>query len=177
MKDPRETAIRYLATLSLIPVEPSQIATSTLQEKLAERGFEISVRSLQRDLKDKLSAHFPLQCDETQRPFRWSFTKGAFYDLPALDTASALAYFLAEEQLRSLLPQSVADQLNPQFNAARKFLSNLEENGLAHWAKKVRALPNGKALIPAAIDEDVWRVTTEALLHNKQLEVTYLSRD
>lgn len=177
MKDLRETTIRYLTTLSLIPAQPGKIATTTLREKLAERGFDISLRSLQRDLKDKLSAHFPLVCDDSQTPYRWSFLKGSFYDLPALDTSTALAYYLAEEQLRSLLPASVAEQLSPQFNAARQFLSNLQSNGLAHWAKKVKALPNSKALIPAPVNEDVWRNVSEALLSNKQLKVVYLSRE
>lgn len=177
MKDLRETAIRYLVTLSFIPVLPGKIATSTLKEKLADKGFNISSRSLQRDLKDKLSTHFPLVCDDSEVPFRWSFAKGYYFDLPALDTASALAYFLAEEQLRSLLPQSVADQLSPQFNAARNFLANLEGNGLALWVQKVRALPNSKALIAAPISEEIWRSVTEGLLNNKQLEVSYLSRE
>lgn len=177
MTDPRETAIRYLTTLSLIPMEPAKIATTTLLEKLKERGFSVTSRSLQRDLKDKLSAHFPLQCDEAEKPYRWSFVKDSHFNLPALDTARALALFLAEEQLRDLLPQSVTDQLNPQFEAARQYLTNLQENGLANWTKKVRALPSGRVLVPAAISESVWRNTTEALLFNKQIKVEYLSRD
>ncbi|MEN9464532.1 MAG: hypothetical protein RL217_713 [Pseudomonadota bacterium] len=177
MKDPRETAIRYLTMLSLIPPAPGKIAITTLQAKLADRGFEINLRSLQRDLTDNLSAHFSLICDDSQRPYRWSFSENAFLNLPSMDTPSALAYFLAEEQLRSLLPQSVADQLKPQFNSAKKFLANLTENGLADWTKKVRAIPNGKALFPAAINGEVWRNTTEALLQGKQLNVIYASRE
>lgn len=176
MNDPRETAVRYLTTLSLIPMEPGKIATPTLLEKLKERGFNVTPRSLQRDLKDKLSASFPLQCDESERPYRWSFVKDSYFNLPALDTARALALYLAEEQLQGLLPQSVTDQLSPQFFAAKQYLSNLQENGLASWTKKVRALPDGKALTPASVSESAWRNITEALLFNKQIKAEYLSR-
>jgi predicted DNA-binding transcriptional regulator YafY len=37
-------------------------------------------------------------------------------------------------------------------------------------------LPNGKALIPAPIDEDVWRKVTQAMLEKQQLMVKYRSR-
>ena len=176
MSENKDTLLRLLATLQLIPRHPGRIATTTLQDKLADRGFKIDLRSLQRDLKDKLSSHFPLHCDESVRPYRWSFVADTQINLPELDTPAALTLCLAEEQLRSLLPASVADQLKPQFQAARQHLNSLEYNQLADWAKGVRALPNGKALIPAPLNDDVWARVSEALLHQKQLQVTYLSR-
>ncbi|MBE0508121.1 MAG: hypothetical protein IBX50_15640 [Marinospirillum sp.] len=51
MADP---LLRNLTLLQLIPRDPGKIATTTLQEKLAERGYVIDLRSLQRDLKGKL---------------------------------------------------------------------------------------------------------------------------
>lgn len=176
MSENKDTLLRLLTTLQLIPRYPGRIATTTLQTKLSDRGFNIELRSLQRDLKEKLSSHFPLVCDETERPFRWSFIADAQISLPELDTPAALTLCLAEEQLRSLLPSSVADQLKPQFNAARQHLDSLEHNQLAGWAKRVRALPNGKALLPAPLKEAVWAKVSEALLSQKQLEATYLSR-
>ncbi|SFB86709.1 Predicted DNA-binding transcriptional regulator YafY, contains an HTH and WYL domains [Marinospirillum celere] len=176
MSESKDTLLRLLTTLQLIPRHPGRIATTTLQGKLADRGFSIDLRSLQRDLKEKLSSHFPLICDESVRPFRWSFIADAQINLPELDTPAALTLCLAEEQLRSLLPASVADQLKPQFQAARQHLDSLEHNQLAGWAKRVRALPNGKALIPAPLKDEIWSKVSEALLHQQQLEVTYLSR-
>lgn len=176
MSDTKDTLLRLMMTLQLIPRYPGRIATPTLQEKLAERGFVVELRSLQRDLKERLSLHFPLMCDETVRPYRWSFSADAQVSLPTLDTPAALTLCLAEEQLRSLLPASVADQLNPQFQAARQHLASLEHNQLAGWAKRVRALPNGKTLIPAPLEDRVWAQVSEALLHQKMLQVDYLSR-
>ncbi len=176
MSKSKDTLLRLLTTLQLIPRHPGRIATTTLQAKLSDRGFNIDLRSLQRDLKEKLSSHFPLVCDESMRPFRWSFISNAQISLPGLDTPAALTLCLAEKQLRSLLPASVADQLNPQFQAARQHLDSLEHNQLAGWAKRVRVLPNGKALLPALLEDDVWAKVSEALLSQQQLQVAYLSR-
>lgn len=176
MAEPKDTLLRLLVTLQLIPRLPSRIATTTLQEKLAERGFHVTLRSLQRDLKDRLSLQFPLVCEESERPYRWSFRADAQISLPGLDTPTALTLHLAEEHLRTLLPSSVADLLNPQFKAAQQHLQSLAHNDLAHWAKSVRALPNGKTLIPAPVNPSVWRDITEALLNKLQIHVSYLSR-
>ncbi|WP_317988448.1 WYL domain-containing protein [Pseudomonas aeruginosa] len=93
-----------------------------------------------------------------------------------MEPSTALALHLAESHLRTLLPQSVLDLLGPQFNKARNYLDNLGQNDLAHWARRVRAHPNGKALLPAQIDADVWRAVSDALLACRQLRVDYLSR-
>lgn len=171
-----EALFRYLTLLQLIPRLPARISTPVLQEKLAERGYVFELRTLQRDLKDKLSRHFPIVCHDEERPFRWSFDRQAQFNLPSLDPASALAFHLAESHLNSLLPQSALAQLNPQFSAARKYLEGLEQNGLAHWARRVRSLPNGKALLPAEVAPQIWERVSTALLERRQLKVDYLSR-
>jgi len=176
MSTPKDTVLRQLVLLQLIPRYPARIDTGTLLEKLADRGFYVDARTVQRDLKDRLSVYFPIICHDETCLYRWRFDSQAQFNLPELDTPTALALHIAEAQLRSLLPQSVADQLKPQFDAATKYLENMEHNGLAYWSRNVRVLPNGKALQPAAIDEDVWRKLSQALLSRQQVQVTYLSR-
>lgn len=176
MAEAKDPLFRYLALLQLIPRWPGRISTPTLQEKLRDKGFEIDKRSLQRDLRDKLARRFPIICDDTERPYRWSLDRDAAHGLPALDTASALALHLAESHLNTLLPQSVLDQLNPHFRSARDYLDGMERNGLAHWARRVRTLPNGKALLPAPLQPATWTQVCTALLERRQLRVDYLSR-
>ncbi|SDJ98719.1 helix-turn-helix transcriptional regulator [Billgrantia gudaonensis] len=176
MSEIRETLFRYLAMLQLIPRSPGRISTPVLLEKLNERGFQIDTRSLQRDLRDKLALHFPLACDDSQKPYRWYFDRDFHCNLPALDVPSALTLVLAEEYLKGLLPPVVVGQLAPQFRDARRLLDNLEGNGLSQWAKRVRAIPNGKALIPAPFEAAIWQTVSQALLENLAVDVTYLSR-
>lgn len=175
MPQAKDTLLRLLALLRLIPTEPQRIATPTLLEKLSDRGFSVTLRSVQRDL-NRLSIPFSLQCDDSETPFRWSFTREAPLKLEDMDAPTALALFLSESHLSPILPQSVLDQLSPQFRRARNFLSGLGGNGLADWAKRVRTLPNGKTLLPAQISASTWSQVSAGLLERRQLEVTYLSR-
>ena len=175
MSGRQDTLFRHLTLLQLIPRAPHYRATTTLQTLLEERGFKMELRTLQRDL-EKLSAHFPLLKDDSHRPFRWSFDPAFKSNLPAMDTATALTLVLAEEYLRGLLPQIAIDQLAGQFENARKYLEGMGSNGFAHWSQRVKAIPNGKALIPAPIHAEVWQKVTDALLDGQALEVEYLSR-
>ncbi len=175
MSEAKDTLLRLIALLRLIPRTPGRIATTTLLEKLKDDGFSVSLRTVQRDL-ERLSIPFALQRDESTPSFRWSLSENAPIDLSAMDTPTALALYLAESHLKTLLPQSVLDQLGPQFRMARNYLDNLENNGLAHWAQKVRAIPNGKSLQPAQIAPCVWEQASTALLERKQLQISYLSR-
>lgn len=176
MSEPRDTLFRYLTLLQLIPRYPGRISTPVLKEKLAERGFHIDTRSLQRDLGQKLSTQFPIGCDDSQKPYRWYFDREFQCHLPALDVPSALTLVLAEEYLKGLLPPVVVGQLAPHFNDARQLLDGMASNGLSKWARCVRAIPNGKALIPAELDEAIWQTVAEALLEQKAIDVMYLSR-
>ncbi|MGP7734542.1 helix-turn-helix transcriptional regulator [Oceanimonas smirnovii] len=171
----RDTLFRYLTMLQLIPRAPQFKATTTLQALLEERGFSVELRSIQRDL-EKMSLHFPLQCDKRERPYRWSFDTNFKSGLPALDTATALTLVLAEEYLQSLLPRMAVDRLGPQFDSARRFLDGLQQNGYADWARRVRAIPDGKALLPAPIRAEVWQGISDALLNRQAVDVCYLSR-
>lgn len=175
MSDAKDTLLRQLALLRLIPREPQRRATSTLLEKLREQGFSVSQRTLQRDLVN-LSGPFALLCDAQPAGNRWSYMRDAPLDLSAMDTPTALALYLAESHLQSLLPQIVLDQLAPQFNRARHHLDGLQHNDLAHWARRVRAIPNGKALLPAEINPVVWREVSTALMERRQLQIIYISR-
>lgn len=175
MPQAKDTLLRLFALLRLIPTEPQRIATPTLLEKLRDRGFSVTLRSIQRDLS-RLSIPFSLQCDDSEMPFRWSFTREAPLKLEDMDAPTALALFLSESHLNPILPQSVLDQLGPQFRRARNFLNGLGGNGLADWAKRVRSLPNGKTLLPAQVDAHTWAQVSAGLLERKQLEVLYRSR-
>lgn len=175
MSQAKDTLLRLFALLRLIPTEPQRIATPTLLEKLRDRGFSVSLRSIQRDLS-RLSIPFSLQCDDSETPFRWSFTREAPLKLEDMDAPTALALFLSESHLSPILPQSVLDQLGPQFRRARNFLDGVGSNGLADWAKRVRSLPNGKTLLPAQVSAQTWAQVSAGLLERKQLEVLYHSR-
>lgn len=173
--DPKDPLARNLVLLGLIPRHPKGATVHELRTALMQRGYNVTARTLQRDLADKLSRHFPIFCKEGGQGFRWSFNSKAQINLPATDTTSALAMHLAEGHLRHLLPPDVLKLLEPQFTAARNHLQSLEHNTLTRWAQRVRSLPNGKALLPASVDGEVWESVATALLEQRQLQVDYFS--
>jgi hypothetical protein len=82
---------RIITILQLIPVYPRYIEVETLREQLRERGIRITGRSLQRMLP-VLAGRLPLKCDETRRPYYWSWSRnaatGGWAMLPAIMTAA-----------------------------------------------------------------------------------------
>jgi len=175
MPEAKDTLLRLFSLLRLIPEYPRYTTAPTLHEKLRERGFCVDLRTVQRDLQ-RLSGSFSLLDQDEGGRKQWSHSRNAPLDLRDMEPATALALYLAEGHLKSLLPQSVLDLLGPQFNKARNYLSELEQNHLGHWARSVRALPNGKALLPAPIAPETWSAVSTALLEHRQLRVEYLSR-
>lgn len=175
MSEAKDTLLRLLTLLRLIPPFPRYTTAPVLHEKLHDRGFSVDLRTVQRDLQ-RLSVPFSLIDQEEGGRKRWSHSESAPLDLRDMEPATALALYLAEDHLKNLLPQSVLDLLGPQFSKARNYLGELETNHLSHWARSVRALPNGKALLPAPIKPEVWREVSTSLLERKQLRVSYLSR-
>lgn len=175
MSEAKDTLLRQLTLLRLIPEYPRYTSSQTLHEKLQDRGYKVELRTVKRDL-NRLSAPFSLTSSKKGGRNEWSYTKGTPLDLRDMEPSAALALYLAESHLSTLLPQSVLDLLGPQFNRARNYLDNLGQNDLAHWARRVRTHPNGKALQPAQVDADIWRAVSGALLAARQLQVDYLSR-
>jgi len=162
--------------ISLVPKEPMNISAPEIRKSLAYQGFEVTLRTVQRDL-DKASLSFPIfKAVEGAKP-RWSRLKSAPIETDVMQPSTALALHLAESHLKKLLPSAVLQHLSAQFELARNQLNNDNGNTFYSWAKSVRALPNGKALVPAEIHPAVWEAVSDALLNDHQLRVLYQARE
>lgn len=171
-----DTLLRNLTLLRIIPRAPLRRDTNTLHEMLKEEGFSIDIRTLQRDLQN-LSVKFPLMCQkEKNGPHRWQYVSDFVSDLPAMDTAEALALVMAEDNLTGKLPPSALAHVRRRFDRARQHLDALETNDLAHWRKRVASIPEGKALLPPEVEPGIWDAVSNALLNQHAIDVTYRSR-
>lgn len=70
-----------------MPHKASVPRTPTQLEKLRDKGFSVTLCSIQRNL-DWLSTPFSLQCDDSKTPFRWSFTRKAPLKLEDIDATT-----------------------------------------------------------------------------------------
>ena len=169
------STLRQITMLQLIPRRGAGISTEALRQKLEQRGYPISLRSVQRDLI-RLSAVFPLHSDEEESP-RWRWMEGADGLMaPAHDAFSALTWTLMEEHLEPLLPIAVRQEAQPQFASARKYLQQSPSALITRWNQRVRVIPRAFSLRPPEVPETILEPIYQALFEGKQLEITYRSR-
>lgn len=171
-----DTSLRYLSMLQFIPRYPRNISTLELQQKLSDDGFNINLRSIQRDL-EKLSVSFPLTCDESTRPFKWSFASDSSVSfLPALDTQSAITLELAKAYLKPLLPPKVLAHLEPHFKKAEDVLRR-NGNPISHWPEKIRLISRGFIGERPKVNSEHLEDLAEAILTQQKCQVTYQARN
>jgi predicted DNA-binding transcriptional regulator YafY len=173
----QDALFRQWHMLRLVPRYPQKATVQTIRNSLAAEGFEITERSIQRDLQE-LSVLFPLCCDNREKPYGWSWSKDApSFDLPGLTVAEALTLTMVEQHLRDLLPTAMLDQMQTYFKVARQRLDAEPKphRGRA-WLEKVRAAPPTQPLLPAKIDHEVHKAISEALLHERQAKILYRRR-
>lgn len=168
------TLPRTLAMLRHIPRYPRKIDTTTLQERLSRAGYDISQRTVQRDLNN-LCAILPLMGDEA-RPQGWSWQPDAEqFQLPFLEPQAALTFHLVERHLHALLPESTLDYLQPWFKEAANVLE-ANSTGVTKWPEKVRVVPRGLRLQSPPIIPAVHATLYDALLNERQLTLRYQQR-
>ena len=178
MQSQNDTQLRQWAMLKRIPQHPRQITARELTENLESEGFEVSKRTIERDLLS-LSEIFPLLSNEKSRPYGWSWNKDAeSFSLPSMSPVQALTLELAHDHLATLLPASLLATLAPYFKCAEGVLSSGDGVlKMASWRKKVAIVPPNQPLLPPDYPAEIIEAVHSALLTDQQLEISYTSRD
>ncbi|MGH8502865.1 MAG: helix-turn-helix transcriptional regulator [Gammaproteobacteria bacterium] len=167
------TLARQWELLKLLPTRGAGKTAAELTRALSEAGFQVTKRSVERDLNDLLEV-FRLDRNDKSPPYGWRWPNDAPAALPGITLAEALSLRLVQETLKPLLPVSMIKALEPRFMQAKAKLSALaERNATARWADKVRSVAPTLPLLAPAIDIDVLETVQEALLANQQLEADY----
>lgn len=169
-----ETLQRHWQTLSRIPRSPLTITASEIRDYLEDEGFNVTKRTVERDLHS-LSVMFPLDLNETSRPYGWSWSRdGASFDLPGMSVSESLTVMMAKGHLCQVMPASTLNQMAPYFRQAEQKLDALSGHStLATWFDKVRIVPPTQPLLAPQIDEAVLSTLQEALLQDRQCAITY----
>lgn len=168
-----QAVARQWEILKRLPSRSPGITARQLADVLAQHGFVITKRTVERDLME-LSSLFPLVCNDKGTPYGWHWMEGEGVDLPGPTLAEVLSLRLVEDLLRPLLPAAILDVLTPRFRQAAAKLAVLgHENPNARWANKVRHVPPALPLQPPAIEPGILETVQMALLHDRHLEVSY----
>lgn len=170
-----EAHARRHAMRKLIPrAREGKIDAVTLRDRLAAMGFEVDLRTIQRDLLT-MAMEEPL-CSDEARPKGWWWSKDAQPELfPPMDPQLALSFKLIEAHLKPLLPHATLDALSPWFEQATQIL-NSRPTPLQRWQDKVAVVPRGQPLLPPKIRPACQEAVYDAVLRERQIEVTYETR-
>ncbi len=176
MRRATETVFRQWVMLRLIPRSPWSVGAREIRDRLAEEGFAVDLRTVQRDL-GKLSEIFPLTSEVNGKAFQWSWMpEAASLDIPGMDPSAALAFQLAAVYMTPLLPPTTLRHLNPYFQRARDVLASTRGGNISLWPDKVCAIVRGPVLQAPAIVPSVQEAVYHALLTDRQLIVTYRNK-
>ncbi|MFC4654001.1 helix-turn-helix transcriptional regulator [Rheinheimera marina] len=169
------TIARHWELLKLLPSHGPGLESKVFTQKLADSGFQISKRTVERDLQE-LSAIFPIQCNDKSIPYGWHWLAGAGLHFSALTVTEALSLALVESQVRQLLPAPLLSSIAPLFAQANQKLNALKQSvaNTKSPDKFVSVTPT-MPLQPPALDEQILRQLQQALLDEKQLDVRYHS--
>ena len=149
--------------------------TKEIQTRLANGGFEIDVRTLQRDLLE-LQESFPIELNDKGRPFGWRWAKGADIGIGGMSAPEALALRLVELYLRPALPATMLEGFEVLFRRARgKFDALSGGNVLPEWLDKVRSVQPTQPLIPPVVDPETQATISEALMYGRKIKARYKS--
>lgn len=173
-----KSLLRQWHMLNHIPREPSTITVKKLSECLLKDGYDISERTLQRDLNE-LAQVFPLQQQGDSKPYQWSWLRtAAAFSLPGVTVPEALALTLLEQQLCHQLPPDAVDALQPHFAAAARTLGTVDDHAAPKaWLRKVRSITAAQPLLPPVLDAAVRDTVYGALMKDRQLTLVYRKRD
>lgn len=169
----KDTSIRRIETLRLIPRAPHWVTTKDLLDKLQSLEHKTTQRTIQRDLID-LSTVFPLDYETIGRTNRWRWSSHAeVLDLPGMNPQTALSFFLAEQYLYEMLPPAAIASLDPHFNKAKEVLHKSQSKKLDRWIDKVRILPESQRLISPPLKTSITDEIYTALLESKPFSARY----
>jgi len=175
MKKSPDTLYRQWTLLSLIPRHPVRRSTSELLSSLINAGFDIEIRTLQRDLV-KLSTLFTLSNDTEGKKNYWFWSEDCVaHEFPSMNPETALAFQLSKSQLTSTLPPSILGLLHPHMNQAQEVLNSTSSH-LKGWPSKIAVSDNSLNLIKPVIDRTIQNVVYQGLLTEKQINITYKPR-
>ncbi|HSP84966.1 MAG TPA: WYL domain-containing protein [Psychrobacter sp.] len=146
------------------------VGTTHVYEQLILAGFDISLRTVQRDL-NALAKRFPIEKNNAN-PQGWRWKDDApLQSLPHMNLSQAVAFNMVEANLSQLLPPVILDELFPWFDLARRQLKNSK---VTHsWIDRVRIEPATQPLIAPHIDLDSKDNIYHALFYQLQINACY----
>ncbi|WP_031435348.1 helix-turn-helix transcriptional regulator [Methylomarinum vadi] len=172
-------SIRRLSGKSLRWVTGSEIVRD-----LTAQGYDVAAHHIRRDLKALLPLHPQLEVNDNSKgdegpvnglPFGYRWVGTDVEPSTGLTLPEALSLVMVERYLGQSLPVLLTQSLNDLFEKAQQTLDLHKKSQVTHWPDKISVIQPAQTLLPPDIDSAISATVHEALIKEKQLEVTYQS--
>ncbi len=176
----RHSIRRYLDMLQIIPREPKSISTKGIFNRLIEHGYDVSLKTVQRDLMKLFDDDYCLMFDKKGGEYFWCFVPGSeTWIFPGgMEEFTAISVVMANKFLSPIMPY--ASNWMPSYQSAQKaILKKAEENTSRRdieayqWMDKVQVLPHEFIKPTPEIDPEVRDIVYAGVSHNNFLRVRY----
>lgn len=130
----KETHHRRLSILQNLPPYPRKSSSRELLETLKNQGFDVTLRTIQRDL-DFLSGTglFGIGSDPSSKPTGWYWIPNASgMQIPFMDMHTAISFSLLNRYSDRLWPTAIREHMKPYFLQAENILK-----GRKGWDNKI----------------------------------------
>lgn len=164
-------AIRLLALMRLIP-QGKKIGSKELRLGLEKLGFEVTHRTIQRDLTSLQGFFEGLSNDGNKDAYGWFWRDDAeLIDVPAIDFSTAMVFNLVE-RLSPNIPL-LNEKLERYLSAAKNIVKGQDED----YLDRIFVVPRALQLIPAKIDSKIIKCIFDAFDKKCRIHGRYTTRD
>lgn len=167
----KDALLRILSMMQLIPIYPKWITAKSLHTKLTDNDFEVSRRTIERDL-NTFSTLMGLVSVESPEGNKWSYGQQAEFNyLPAVSPEEAVSLKLVQKHLNQHIPPHLFNALSALFAKSDRVLKG--NNTYKTWLDKVAVVPPGIAIKPHNISPEITETLYRGLLENKKVSICY----
>lgn len=170
--------LRYIAMLQKLPTEPKKIGTRDLCDYLNNQGFDVSMRTVQRDLNNaKDLMKFEITCDENRSMQGWCWSKDAKeHNLKKMNANVAITLKLFDMFIEKTLPPAIRKDMAGFFKEANSVLSSEPHAQHDNWTNRIAVISKSLPLLAPKINKEFLETIYEAVRLNKQVKLSYRGR-
>lgn len=157
----------------MIPKHGTGISVSDIHDKLASKGFEVTRRTVDRDLLD-LTNPFPIYCNKEGNAQYWRWMDDKSSHIPGVSVADAMILKLVEGTLKTILPDTMLQGLKDRFDLAKRKIDALDgSNSKGLLADKIAVVSPALPLTPPQTPAEHYEAVQQAMSESKQLAAIY----
>ena len=173
----KSTTLRHLEMLRKIPLSPGKpITTTALHQHLNVEGFDVSKRTVERDLV-KLTDIGGLYSENTAEGYGWGCIQNNASKFRGIQPTEALMLILSEKLLLKTMPIEYTLRAEARIADAKCTLNS--DNVFSKWQEKLQVISEGYPLINnnSLISEDARKIIYDCVLKANQINITYQAKD